>query len=258
VTDDVHDHATHDLPDMQDDVPDAAASGQWRISENAAPARVLAIASHDLRNLLSNLVLNLDILSRSTTLANSSTDLVALQRARRSTVQMRSIVENLQQLVTIEQGGVSLSVGDYDASELLEDAVEVQLVLATSRQLALTKQVPAEPCVVRADRRLILQALTNLISNAIKFTPAGGSIVVAVDRTSDGVYFAVQDSGIGISPDDIQRVFDRFWQAGRGAYGGVGLGLSIAKNLVEAHQGRIWIESQPGEGTKVAFSLPLD
>lgn len=235
---------------------DAGVSGTWRLSSADFGARILAIASHDLRNLLSNLVLNLEILSQSELIAGSGTEHVAVQRAKRSALQMRSMVENLQQLVAIEQDSMCLELAEFDAQDLLEDVVETQVVLAESRRLRLSAEPPRHICRVLADRRRLLQVVTNLVSNSIKFTPGGGSISASAERDSEGVWFAVKDTGIGIPACDLENVFTRFWQSGSGSHSGVGLGLSIAKSIVEAHGGRIRLRSRVGEGTTVAFLIP--
>ena len=110
---------------------------------------------------------------------------------------------------------------------------------------------------VMADRERIQQTLSNLVGNAIKFSAAGSKIVV-VARSSDneGVVISVVDSGKGITADQLPRVFDRYWQSSRTDRHGAGLGLAIAKGIVETHGGRIWIESKPGEGTTASFTLP--
>lgn len=235
---------------------DAGVSGTWRLSSADFGARILAIASHDLRNLLSNMVLNLEILSHSELITGSGTEHVAVQRAQRSALQMRSIVENLQQLVAIEQDNMCLEEVEFEAYDLLEDVIETQAVLAQSRRLCLTADRPRRPCRVIADRRRLLQVVSNLVSNAIKFTPPGGNISATAERDSEGVWFAVKDTGIGIPGPDLEKVFARFWQSGTGSQSGVGLGLSIAKSIVEAHGGRIRLRSRVGEGTTVLFLIP--
>ena len=115
----------------------------------------------------------------------------------------------------------------------------------------------ADPALtVMADRERVGQALGNLVANAIKFTPPGGAVVVRADPVDDGARFTVADSGPGIAPEQQAHVFDRFWQAKQGDERGAGLGLYIAKGIVEAHHGRIWIEAAPGKGSTFAFTLP--
>jgi signal transduction histidine kinase len=220
-------------------------------------ARVLAVVSHDARNLLSNLVLNLELLNRSSKVTAGSPEQAALHRASRSVTQMRSMVEDLQQLSAIDLGAADVDLARHDAAELIDESVQTQVLLATSRKLTLTSRPPVEPCFVRADRPRILQVLNNLLGNAIKFTPPGGLVTVAVARHGDEACFSVRDDGVGIAAEHLDKVFERHWQASRKSYGGVGLGLSIARSLVESHGGRIWVHSDVGRGTTVFFSLAL-
>jgi signal transduction histidine kinase len=107
-----------------------------------------------------------------------------------------------------------------------------------------------------ADRDRILQVLSNLIGNAIKFTPAGGSIAVRVECCRDGAHVSVEDTGPGIAPEDLPHLFQPYWQAQHTPFEGAGLGLSIARGIVEAHEGRIWAESTPGQGSTFHFTIP--
>ena len=126
------------------------------------------------------------------------------------------------------------------------------------RSVHLMLAVPGAAPSVMADESRILQVLSNLLSNAMKFTPPGGAITIGVRAESDRVVFAIGDEGPGIPPEDVPRLFDRFWHARRGDEGrGTGLGLAIAKGIVEAHDGRIWVETAPGAGATFCFSVPL-
>jgi signal transduction histidine kinase len=109
---------------------------------------------------------------------------------------------------------------------------------------------------VCADRERVLQVLANLVGNALKFTPSGGRVEVAATNTSSGVCFSVSDTGSGIAPDHVPHVFDRFWKHEAGGKRGTGLGLFISKGIVEAHGGRLWVESEPGHGATFRFDLP--
>jgi len=110
---------------------------------------------------------------------------------------------------------------------------------------------------VFADRERVLQVLANLAGNAVKFTPAGGRVEIAAARAGDEVRVAVRDTGPGIAADDLPCVFDRFWQARSTRRAGAGLGLAIAKGIVEAHGGTVSAESTPGAGSTFAFTLPV-
>lgn len=121
----------------------------------------------------------------------------------------------------------------------------------------MTLDVPEVAPAVLADESRILQVLTNLLSNAMKFTRPGGNVTVSARPVDEEVIFAVKDEGPGIPSEDVPRLFDRFWHARRGQEGrGTGLGLAIAKGIVDAHGGRIWVETTAGVGSTFRFSLP--
>jgi signal transduction histidine kinase len=111
--------------------------------------------------------------------------------------------------------------------------------------------------VIRADQERVLQVLSNLVGNALKFTPEGGLVTLSAERDATMVRFAVVDSGPGIPREDLARVFDRFWRKETPGKKGTGLGLFIAKGIIEAHGGRIWVESDTGRGASFYFTIPL-
>jgi len=125
------------------------------------------------------------------------------------------------------------------------------------KSISLDLQIEVGLPKVMADRERIQQTLSNLVGNAIKFSPEGSKIVVAARMEEDEVTVSVLDTGRGISAEHLPRVFDRYWQSSRTDRQGAGLGLAIAKGIVEAHGGRIWVESSPAEGTTASFTLPL-
>jgi len=177
---------------------------------------------------------------------------------RRSADRMNRLILNLLDVASIEAGRLVIEKKRDRVGSLVRDAIEMQQVLATAKTLALEAKIAApDDLEVMCDRERLLQVFANLIGNAIKFTPEGGSITVGVEARGPEVRFAVNDTGPGILEDALPHVFDRFWQAQKTARLGTGLGLSIAKGIVEAHGGRIWVESQLGIGTKFFFTLPL-
>ena len=109
-----------------------------------------------------------------------------------------------------------------------------------------------------ADASRVAQVLSNLLANALKFTPKGGVVRLSAAQLGSEIVVSVADTGVGIAPEDVAHVFDRFWQAKRASRAGAGLGLSIAKSIVEAHGGRIWVDSTEGSGTTFQFTLPID
>jgi two-component system phosphate regulon sensor histidine kinase PhoR len=169
------------------------------------------------------------------------------------------LVQELLELSRIESGHVSLRPKAVAPAELAEEVVRRLRRQAERAGLDLALDAPADLAPVPADAARIVQAVINLVQNAIKFTPAGGRVVVRVRRDADGIRFEVADTGVGVAPEDLPRLFERFYKADRSrASGGTGLGLAITKHIVQLHGGRIWAES-PGEGrgATFAFTLPL-
>jgi two-component system phosphate regulon sensor histidine kinase PhoR len=167
------------------------------------------------------------------------------------------MVQELLELSRIESGKVPIQMEPHSAEELISPAVD-RLRLQAERN-GLTLRVDIEPGIpqVSADLVRLQQVIVNLVHNAIKFTPPGGEITVSAKHRDNSIVFAIQDTGIGIAQHDIPRIFERFYKADRSrSGGGTGLGLAIAKHLVEAHSGRIWVESQEDKGSIFYFSLP--
>ena len=167
------------------------------------------------------------------------------------------IVEELLELSRIESGKVPLKLVSIDPKKMIDSAMSRMALQAERGRLGIDLKVPRKVSMVLADPQKIEQVLINLIHNAIKFTQPGGKITLGADENATQVILYVQDTGIGIAPDDLKRVFERFYKTDRArATKGTGLGLSIARHLVEAHRGSIWAESELGIGSTFYFSLP--
>jgi two-component system phosphate regulon sensor histidine kinase PhoR len=168
------------------------------------------------------------------------------------------LVDELLDLARLESGRVQLRVEVIEPAVVLRTGVERLRAQVERARLDLELEVEPGLPLVRVDRPRIEQVLLNLIHNAIKFTPPGGRIVVAGRRTGETIEVAVRDNGIGVGPDELPRLFERFYKADKARRSeGTGLGLAIAKHIVLAHGGAIWAESVPGEGATFFFSLPL-
>jgi signal transduction histidine kinase len=152
---------------------------------------------------------------------------------------------------------LSLRTRTLELTALLEEVAAQQQPLAAQRALSLTCSAPDGPLEVCCDRDRIAQVLTNLLSNALKFTPDAGRITVSAVRQGDEACIAVANTGEGIAASQLPHIFDRYWQANPVARVGAGLGLSICKAIIDAHQARIWVESVPGEGATIYFTLSL-
>jgi signal transduction histidine kinase len=228
-----------------------------RDAELAARTReeVLGIVAHDLRNPI-NLIGNAAQLLAEPGLHE---DERAKMRgiADRAMKQINRLIGDLLDAVRLESGKLSLEVESVDTGELARQAEESFREAAARKQIRLELDLPPDELRADADGERILQVLGNLVANAVKFTPAGGRIAVIVERDGDDVVFRVADTGVGVSPDHAQHLFDRFWQARSGDRRGVGLGLAITRGIVEAHGGRIWVESAVGRGSTFSFTLPV-
>jgi PAS domain S-box-containing protein len=215
---------------------------------------LLAIVSHDLRNPLNVIAMSASVLE--SPLADAAR-MAQLGIIRRAVARMDRLIADLLDVAQITAGTLRLVTEPLDAAAICEDARQsfVPLLAAKHQQFACT--VPAKPIKVVADRDRISQVLSNLVGNAHKFTPEGGRIEARVEAVQGFAQFTVSDTGPGLSERDLPHVFDRFWQARRVRRGGVGLGLPIAKGIVDAHGGRIWAESVPGVGTTFHFTIPV-
>ncbi|MNK63252.1 Alkaline phosphatase synthesis sensor protein PhoR [compost metagenome] len=178
---------------------------------------------------------------------------------QQSADRLQFLVEDLLDFARLEAGTFRLSPQEADLSRVVEKGLSSLLPQASDSKLTLEAEVPADPMILRMDPKRIEQVLFNLVGNAIKFTPAGGRIRVSVAPKDSEFELAIQDSGVGISPEHLPRLFEKFFQVdptNTREHSGAGLGLAISKSLIEAHGGRIGVESQPGEGSTFWFTLP--
>jgi PAS domain S-box-containing protein len=217
----------------------------------------LAAASHELRTPLAAAKAQVQLTARR--LARQSVDentdrslkIVAAQIDR-----MTRLVEDLLDISRLQTGRLSLQLSEYDLCERIRS--EVERIQALSPSHGITVDVP-ECLPIVADRDRIDQVVINLVTNAIRYSPGGGPIVVSARSTDESIRVTVADRGVGIPKEKQSGIFERFGRAHGARYGGLGLGLTIAQGIVEQHGGKIWVESsgQPGEGTAFHFELPL-
>jgi signal transduction histidine kinase len=212
----------------------------------------LAVVSHDLKNPLNAILMSVDMLGRSSQLEDRTRR--HLGTIRRATERMEALIRDLLDIVAIEAGRFVVQMQSEEAGGLVREAIEMMQPIASERDHELTFTAPPAPVQVLCNRERVLQVFSNLIGNAVKFTPAGGKIKVEAESIGPHVRFSVADTGPGLSERHLAHIFDRFWRANPRA-GGTGLGLSIAKGIVEAHGGTIWAESAPGSGSRFAFTL---
>jgi signal transduction histidine kinase len=218
---------------------------------------VLRAVAHDLRSPLSTIQLSSELLAGNGALPHA-THQKMLRLITGASQRMNHLIDDLLAIGRLSAGQrLALDVHREDPAALVRQACEMMgpRVLEKSIDLQWTHPLLPMP-FVNVDRSRILQVLTNLLDNAIKFTPAGGSITVSYGVSDGDMRFAVKDTGTGIDPAHVDRIFDPFWQARDAAHLGVGLGLAIAKALVEQHHGRIWVESTRN-GTTAFFTVPV-
>ena len=174
---------------------------------------------------------------------------------------LTKIVEDLLMLSRIESKEFRLEKKIVSPQDLVNDVIDYVRQSADKKRISIHKSEMAPSLKVEADRNYLEQVLINLIDNAIKYTPDGGRITISVvEKEGQEVEFSVRDNGIGIPKEDMPRIFERFYRVDKGRSkesGGTGLGLSIVKHLVQAHGGRVWVESRLGEGSTFSFTLPL-
>ena len=219
-----------------------------------AREQVLGVVAHDLRN-------PLNLISTTTQfLLEEEVDRprrsAMLERCLRSVRQMNRLIGDLLDTVRLQAGRLSLNVEDLPVADVIQQAEDTFRPLADANQLMFRVEAPNERMVVRADPLRLSQVVGNLVGNAMKFTPAGGTITLRIQRHQQQLVFRVEDTGQGIAPEQVNRVFDDFWQARKGDGRGIGIGLAIAKALVQAQGGTIRVESALGKGTTFTFTLP--
>jgi signal transduction histidine kinase len=221
--------------------------------------RFTADASHELKTPL--MVLRVGV-ERS--LAHPGTPpevLEALDTTLGQLNQLNELVDSLLTLARADEGGAPLALEVRDLRDLVSDVGETVEMLGEQQGLTTRVEVPDHPVEVRVDPHRMQQLLLNLVTNAVKYTPAGGSVAVTLEEVQEGVRLAVRDTGIGIASVDLPHIFDRFWRADparsrTGERPGVGLGLAITKWIAEAHGGSLTVQSRPGRGSSFVVTLP--
>lgn len=215
----------------------------------------LAVVAHDLRSPLATIVMAADVLLQEGTAPALRTDIV--RGIRRAARHANRLVAEYLDGARLAEGHVVLDLQATSIDALLAESVALVQRQADGAGLAVTLDLEAGLPPVRVDPDRMVEVFTNLLGNALKFTPAGGRVVVRARAGGDAVVCTVEDTGIGIPADALPHVFKRFWQSSGQRGRGAGLGLAICKGIVDAHGGRIWIESEPGAGTRVHFTLPV-
>lgn len=225
-------------------------------AELLAQAReeVLGLVAHDLRNPLNLIITSTDLLLEENLDRPRRRELldVALRAGR----QMNRLIGDLLDTVRLHAGKFKLDLEEVEVVTIFHQAVETFRPLAEKRNVYFDAVPPDDGVAVRADPFRVSQLVGNIVGNAIKFTPEHGNVTMRAVANGNHVAIHVTDTGPGIAPTDIDHLFDDFWQARNDDHRGVGLGLAIAKGVVEAHGGKIWCDSVPGRGSTFSFTLP--
>jgi signal transduction histidine kinase len=225
------------------------------VAQQALTSRdeLMGIVAHDLRSPLGAIAMRAEFLQ------TASSDPGAREQGGvidNIATRMAHIIKTMLDVTVIETGHLTVHTSPCEVGVFAREAFEIVSTIATSKAIRLDLRVPESEMLVLVDRERIFQVLSNLLENAIKFTPRGGQVMLAVERAGDLAAFSVSDTGPGICVEDLPRVFDRFWKSDQRGTKGTGLGLYIAKGIVEAHGGRISVDSQLGSGATFRFTLP--
>ena len=220
-----------------------------------AREEILRIVAHDLRNPLNTISMATALLIEEP--GPETARISQLRIIKRSGERMNHLIRDLLSVTTIEAGRLSIAPRKVTVHDLFREASEMLEPIAREKSITFAVMAADDLPAVRADPARVLQVLSNLVGNAIKFTPAGGTITLSAARTDGPVQCSVTDTGPGIPAAQIPRLFGKFWQAKRGDGRGVGLGLAIARGIVEAHGGTIDVRSELGHGSVFTFALPV-
>ncbi|MET0535621.1 MAG: hybrid sensor histidine kinase/response regulator [Steroidobacter sp.] len=218
---------------------------------------VLAVVSHDIRNFLQAIKSGVQLLNKPQDKLGTDARRAIHERISSTVDLMGRVIADLLDMASIRTGRIDIVVRPEVASQLVGQAVAVHEPLAQQNDIRLLAACEIPEQIVLCDRERILQVFSNLLGNAVKFCRSGDRIEVRMRRVAEGVQASVIDTGPGIARADLPMVFDAYWSGGDQRRNGTGLGLYITKRIVEAHGGKIWIESELGTGTAVHFTLPV-
>jgi signal transduction histidine kinase len=218
---------------------------------------ILSIVSHDLRNPLNVVAISTTIIRQLAKLQDNAEIQKHCQMLQRAVDGMQRIIGDLLDMVSIRAGRLSVKLERYNFVDLVNEALLAHQLSAQEKCIVLQSEIPEAPIELLCDRHRILQVLWNLIGNAVKFCDAGAVVNVRVERGEKMVCASVTDDGPGIQPDDLNNIFEAYWSGKLYEKKGTGLGLYISKAIVEAHQGRIDVDSRPRVATTFKIELPL-
>ncbi|MDO8969537.1 MAG: HAMP domain-containing sensor histidine kinase, partial [Saprospiraceae bacterium] len=221
--------------------------------------QLIADVSHELRTPLTAIKGSMEGLIDGVLPADHST----YQSVYREADRLQRLVEDLQELSRVESGGIELTLKPVNLRVLIKNAVQRMRPTFDEKKVELESDIQEKLPRVKADEDRLLQVIINLLSNALQFTPKKGSVKITAAKIKNDLVVSIADNGMGIKPQDMEHIFERFYRAdksrSRQEGGGSGIGLTIAQSLVRAHGGRIWVESKgEGKGSNFYFSLPIN
>lgn len=218
---------------------------------------LLAVVSHDLRSPVATVRLSAEALAQHPRDDDRRRGRKQIDAILRATDRMSRLIDDLLQAALIEAGTFSVTLGREAPRALVDEALHAIEPVAAKRSVQVGAALPSTLPEIRCDRQRVIQVLLNLLGNAVKFSPSGGTVRVDAVPEAGALRFAVSDQGPGIAAASLPHVFDRYWKRTLDGQEGAGLGLYIARGIIDAHGGRIWVESQVGVGTTFYFTLPL-
>ncbi|MFA5389321.1 MAG: GAF domain-containing sensor histidine kinase [Candidatus Omnitrophota bacterium] len=226
---------------------------------NQMKSDFISAVSHELRTPLTSIKGYASIL-----MAGKLGDVLPAQKERLEKIDKHSnslvhLINNLLDIARIESGKVQMDMKDVSIKEMLDSVIDIITPQVREKNISLKVNLKIKFDRIKADQGQMERVFLNLLSNAYKFTPENGRITVDVEEKNDAIQFSIEDTGIGIPPQDIQKVFQEFFRADNALdqkIKGSGLGLSLVKKIVEAHKGRIWFDSELGKGTRFTFTIP--
>lgn len=218
---------------------------------------LIAMVYHDLRSPLSNILFSLEVLSTSAAFSQDQMAQSMVEIALRSTERIQRLVDSLLDIQLLEAGQAVGDPSPASMQRLVNQAIEAVLPTANTKRLNISTSIADHLPPALVDDEMILRVLINLLENAVKFTPEEGTIQVTVQLQGDSLLTSIQDSGPGIAPADRERIFEKFTRLDvANETRGTGLGLAYCRLAVSGHNGQIWVESSPGEGSTFKFTLP--
>ena len=237
-------------------------SSLYQKAQSAVQMRedTLAIVSHDLRNPIATIKLGCEMIRRLTSETDEKNRKIStlVDRIEKSSSQMNRLIGDLLDAAAIDAGGLKIDKSAQEIKPILEESTQLFQAIAATRDIEIMTRVEDQLPRIVADRERVTQILSNLIGNAIKFCSSPGHILITANSTERNVIIQVNDTGPGIKKEDLPQLFDRYWQVRGTKKRGTGLGLYIAKGLVESQGGKIWAESKEGEGSTFSFTLPIE